>query len=148
MSEPVFTTDEVCEQARGNATALILVALAYQRARGLDAADFVRFVGERFAPSWDELHGDGALGAARAAALNLVGGGAELVALSGDRHDARAVFGAWPSPEDLAFFGLTQEDADAFHEVFAPIAARLGLRFTWRREGSRLEFLFARAETG
>ena len=142
--DPGFTAEEVCAQARGNASALILVLLAYARNRGDDPAAAARFVGERFAPSWDGLRGEGALAAARAAALNLVTGGAELRVLAGDGDRAEATVAGWPGEEDLAFFGLTRADADAFHGVFGAAAERLGLRFAWHRDGDAVALAFVR----
>jgi hypothetical protein len=53
--QETFTTEEICEQAKGNVGALSLLLLTYARDRGhpLDAA--ARFFGRVFAPSWDEV---------------------------------------------------------------------------------------------
>ena len=149
MSETVqgagFTAEEVCEQAKGNTGAMLLALLAYARDQGQSPADAARFVGRLFAPSWDEVLGQEALVAARWAALNLASGGAEVRRLAGDGDRAEAVVAGWPTADDLAFFGLSREEADAAHEVFAPIAEPLGLRCAHRRDGDEVALAFERA---
>ncbi len=142
---PWFTPDEVCEQAKGNTGGWPLALLAYARDRGQPPAEAARFVGRLFAPGWDDLPGKGALEAARAAALNLASGGAEVRRLGGDADRAEAVVAGSPTAEELAFFGLAIEEADAAHAVFEPIAERLGLRFAYRREGDEVALAFERA---
>ena len=143
--DPGFTAEEVCEQAKGNTGAMLLALLAYARDQGRSPADAARFVGRLFAPSWDDLPGKGALEAARAAALNMASGGAEVRRLDGDADRAEAVVAGWPTAEEQAFFGLAPEEADAAHAVFEPIAERLGLRFAHRREGDEVALAFERA---
>jgi hypothetical protein len=80
----------------------------------------------------------------RAAALNVVSGGGELVSLEGDDERAEAVVTGWSGPQTLAAFGLTRAEADTFLDAFGPIAASLGLRFAARREGDHLHLSFTR----
>src|SRR5687767_13950194 len=126
-----FTAEEICEQAKGNAGAAILLVLVTARERGESLEHAARFVGRIFAPSWDSERDKGARTIARWAALNAVTCGSELRRLDGDARRAEATVAGWPSAQDLAFFGLTQEDADALNELYGPIAERLGLRYAW-----------------
>jgi hypothetical protein len=142
---PGFTAEEVCEQARGNAGAGLLALLAYARAQGQPPAEAARFVGRLFAPGWDDVGAEVALVAARWAALNLASCGAEVRRLTGDAESAEATVVNWPPAEDLAFFGLTREEADAYYALFAPIAERLGLRFAHLRVGGEVTLAFERA---
>jgi len=137
-----FTTEEICEQAKGNVGALSLLLLTYARDRGhpLDAA--ARFFGRVFAPSWDEVPARDARTAARWAALNMVTGGGELRRLEGDARHAESVIGRWPLDEDRAFFGLSQQEADMLYALFTPIAERLGLAYSWRRDGDAVTMTF------
>ena len=57
-----FTSEEICEQATGNAGALSLVLLAYARERGESLPEVARFAGRIFAPGWDTERGKGARG--------------------------------------------------------------------------------------
>ena len=143
MSEPqaVFTREEICAQAQTNASAGILMVLVLARHHGQRLVDAARFIGQIFAPSWDEVQGQGAWEVARSAALNLVTGGGELRLLEGDAQQAEAVV-SWPPQELLDYFDLTQEEVDALHELNGPIAERLGLRYAWRRDGNDVVMTF------
>ena len=130
-----FTAEEVCEQAKGNAGSMFLALLAYARDQGRSPADAAAFVGRLFAPSWDTERGKGALAAMRWATLNLVTCRAGVRSLAGDEGRAEAVVTGWPLEEELAYFGLSREEADAVHQLMIPIAEYLGLRFAFRRDG-------------
>ena len=141
-TQEAFTSEEICEQAKGNVGALSLLLLTYARDRGQPLEEAVRFFGRTFAPGWDEVPARDARTAVRWTALNMVTGGGELRRLEGDARHAESVIGRWPLNEDLAFFGLSQQEADAFYGLFAPIAERLGLTYTWRRDGDAVTMTF------
>lgn len=142
-----FTSEEICEQATGNAGALSLVLLAYARERGESLPEVARFAGRIFAPGWDTERGKGARVAARWAALNAVSCGSTLQRLTEDSKRASTTVSGWPTDEDLAFVGLSRDEADALFEVFDPIATRLGLRYSWRRDGDAVEMTFEETDT-
>jgi len=142
-----FTAEEICAQAKGNAGNAILLVLVSARERGESLAEAARFVGRTFAPSWDEGRGKGALVIARAAALNAVTCGAQLRRLDGDVRRAEATVAGWPSEQDLAYFRLTQEDADALNALYGPIAEGLGLHYAWRRDGDQVTMSFEAMES-
>jgi hypothetical protein len=147
-TEERYTEEETARQAQGNTVALLLALLAYAKHRGDDGAAAARWVGERFAPTWDELQGKGAHAVARMAGLNLAAGGSAVGAVAGDAARAEVRASGWGNAVELALFGLDRGEADAFLDVFGPIAARLGLRYAWRREGPeavKLVFEDARA---
>ena len=141
-SQDAFTSEEICEQAKGNVGALSLLLLAYARDRGQPLDEAAQFCGRVFAPGWDEVPARDARTAVRWAALNMVSGGGELRRLEGDARHAEAAVGRWPLEEDLAFFGLSQQEADEFYALFTPIAERLGLAYTWRRDGDEVTMTF------
>jgi hypothetical protein len=141
--QDAFTSEEICEQAKGNVGALSLLLLAYARDRGQPLEEAAQFCGRVFAPGWDELPARDARTAVRWAALNMVSGGGELRRLEGDARHAAAVVGRWPQEEDLAFFGLSQQEADTFYGLFTPIAERLGLAYSWRRDGDDVTMTFS-----
>lgn len=148
MTDLDFTTDEVLRQAKGNSTAIwhMAVLWAKQQSGGVDA--WASFVGQEFAPSWDEL-GDNtsAITVARLAGLNMATT-ADMapVDLSGD--DARAVLTIeGPDQHWLEDMGTTTEDLDRTNElIFSAIAQRRGLTLTAERNGSTLRLTFARSD--
>ena len=142
-TQEAFTPEEICEQAKGNVGALSLLLLAYARDRGQPLEEAARFCGRVFAPGWDEVPARDARTAARWAALNMVSGGGELRRLEGDARHAETVIGRWPIDEDLVFFRLSQQEADTFYALFTPIAERLGLVYTWRRDGDDITMIFS-----
>ena len=146
MSEGVdttFTTEQVMQQAQGNANAVLLGTIAYLKDRHQSPDDWSASLGQRFAPSWESLKGHGAKEVARMAALNLASFGGTLRSLSGDESKAEAVIEGWPSSEWLEAFHITQSDADAMWGAFGPIGSALGLRFQWQREGDAVKITFS-----
>ena len=137
-----FTQQRIEEQARGNVTALILGSLAYAKAQGHDGRHWATFMGQAFAPTWTSTTTPQQ--AATSLALNCASAGMRVLSVTGDETRGEAVTGDWPDAGDLAFFGLSQADADEFWDIFAPIAQSLGIRYEWRREGDQLHFSFAR----
>jgi hypothetical protein len=144
--QDVFPDEEICEQAKGNTSATLLAMLVTARERRESLVDAAGAIGRIFAPSWDAEQGKGAREIARWAALNALTCGAELRRLEGDASRAEAIVAGWPGPDDLAYFGLTQAEADALNELYGPIAERLGLRYSWRREGDQIVMTFAKTE--
>ena len=137
-----FSAEQISQQAQGNVRYLCLVAVAYLKEHGLSIDEFWAFVGSRFAPGWQQ--GATAKEVAFLAALNMVSGGCTLRSLSGDESQAEAVLGGWPSGESLAFFGLSQEEADTLWGVFGPIAESLGYGYQWHRQGDEVTVTFSR----
>ncbi|HKG29258.1 MAG TPA: hypothetical protein VKB01_08990 [Thermomicrobiales bacterium] len=142
-SQDAFTSEEICEQAKGNVGVLSLLLLTYARDRGHPLDEAARFFGRVFAPSWDEVPARDARTVARWAALNMVTGGGELRRLEGDARRAESVIGRWPLDEDRAFFGLSQQEADMLYALFTPIAERLGLAYSWSRDDDAVTMTFA-----
>ena len=54
-TQDAFTSEEICEQAKGNVGSLSLLLLTYARDRGHPLDEAARFFGRIFAPSWDEV---------------------------------------------------------------------------------------------
>ena len=142
---PMFSSELLAQQAQANVTSILLATIAYLKEQKLSAGQWATFVGQRFAPSWEEMKEHSARDIAEMAALNMASGGATLRSVSGDASQASAVLSDWPSEEMLQFAGLSQDDADAFLDVFNPIAEYLGLRFTCQRQGDQLTLTFGAA---
>ena len=144
MSEQEFTSEQLYEQAQGNLTAFILSTIAYLKEQGRATEEWVSSVGNRFAPGWESVKGQGAKAAMNFVVLNFLSAGGKLQSLTGDDAQAEAVVADWPSADDLKFLDLTLEDVDPFYDIFNPIAAYLNLRYEWQRAGNQVTFRFWR----
>jgi hypothetical protein len=141
-----FTHEQISQQAQLNTNYLCLVAVAYLKEHARSMDEFWAFVGRRLAPGWEQ--GLTAKEVARWSALNMVSGGGNLRLLSGDESQAEVVIGGWPSEESLAFFELTQEEADTLWGAFGPIAESLGYGYKWRRQGDEVTMAFSLQSNG
>ena len=141
-----FDAGELLEQAQGNQSAIWY--LAVRRARELEGSvdGWGTYVGENFAPSWDELGAEpSALEVARIAAMNFATTADMRPAeLSGDDTGAELTLEG-PDPEWVSEMGTTTDDLDRVNQlVFEAIAARRGLSLTCERDGNSYRMVFAR----
>ncbi len=140
-----FTPAEIAQQNQGNVTAFILTSIAFQHAHGASAEEYVQFVGQKFAPGWEDLKHQPPVEVARAATRNFVACGAVLQRFTADENRADVVLIGWPAEEDLIFFGLTRATVAPFYNIFAPIADYLGLHYEWHQAGDEVTMTFARS---
>jgi hypothetical protein len=144
-NEAQFTTEELLSQAQGNTTAFALAPIAYAKEHDdLVVEEYVAFVGQLFAPGWEELRGRPLRDVARTAALNLVSSGGRLSSLSGDDKRAEVLIAGWPEEEDLSSLGLTQADSEPLWNIFEPIMGHLGIRYAWERQDGVVRMTFER----
>ncbi len=139
-----FTDEEIAIQSMRNARATGLALIVHGREHGETPDQVGRWLGAIFAPGWEEIRGQGARPAARAAARNSVSLGGELRQLSGDEREAQATLAGWPDQAILDYFSVSRDEADALFTVFEPIAEHLGLDYRWQREGDAVTLTFAR----
>jgi hypothetical protein len=139
-----FTTEELLSYAQGNATAFALATIAYLKEEGLAVDDYVRFVGRRFAPGWEELRSQPVVAVARTAALNAVSVGGTLGSLSGDEAKAEVLIEGWPDDEISGALGLERSDGEVMWDSFEPIMEHLGIGYSWRREDGAVRLSFER----
>jgi hypothetical protein len=140
-----FNADEVLRRAKGNLTAVWYVSLAWAKKQADGLESWASFIGEEFAPSWDEL-GDNtsALEVARQAALNFATtDDMRPVDLSGD--DSRAVLSIAGPDQEWLDEGATAAELDRAYElVYSAIAKRRGLTLSAERTGDTLRMTFER----
>ena len=134
----LFTDDEINRQARGNASVLPYLIIAFAKANGHSPEDAAAFTGEAFATGWEELRGQGAHAIARMMALNMASGGGKVRSVTGNDEHAEVRVTDYPTEEDAAFFGLSRAEAERFYFAFGPIAAYLGFQSEWRREDEEI----------
>ncbi len=144
--ENALTLEEKLRKAQGSLNAFILAAILYLKENDLPVAAFWHFLGRRHARGWDPKMT--AIEFLREDAAFLISIGCRLHSLSGDASRAEAVVTSWPPDGDwtaenfLAFFDLSQEDADSFWEAYEPMAHHLGLDYRWRRTGDEVTLTF------
>ena len=147
MADLDFSTEDLLEQARGNQTAFWHLALRWAREHDGSVDGWATFVGEQFAPGWDELgEAASALRVARLAGLNMATtADMRPVALTGDDDRAEVVIEG-PDDEWLSGWGTTQEESDRANElIFQRIAERRGLTLEATRDERGLRLAFSRA---
>lgn len=131
-AEFTFTSKELCRAAHGNLVSIILVANLYFQAQELDVAAFWRFMGQKFLAGWTEVEKGDLDEVARRITYNISSCGAELQSYSRDESQGKLVFTGWPPPAMADFFAISAVEAAPVCEVFQPIAASLGLNYTWQ----------------
>ena len=146
MANLDFTNDEILEQARGDSAAVWHAAARWSRDRDGSVDRWASFIGDQFAPTWDEMGDDAsALDVARQTGLIMAGqADMQLKDLSGDASRAELLLEG-PDPEYLESFGTTNAEIDRTHEiVFGAIAERRGLALECRRDNAGLHLVFER----
>lgn len=128
-----WTVEELWGQERSNFGAHLAMMFEYLERRGLDVEDFVRFVGERSAASWEGT--SGAADLMEGILLNVRSNGHDVLAAELDGPRARATVTGIVHYDAMDFFGVPRERADVFWDKFGPLAEALGLRFSWRTAG-------------
>jgi CubicO group peptidase (beta-lactamase class C family) len=141
---PDFPSERLLEQAQGNFNAIVCTTIAYLKERGLPLDDYVNYVGQKLAPSWDSTQAASARDTAENAALNLVASGGQVLALTGNEQQAEVLVTNSPPPDFLEMAGISAADADAFNGVFHVIAGTLGLRFEQQRTDNQVRLRFSR----
>ncbi len=127
-----FTPEEISQQARGNVGSFYLAAILYVKANDLPLEDFWKFMGEKFAPSWELINSPYEM--MRSMALNMVSCGSRLESISTTESSSSAVVSGWPIPEIIHYFDVTPEEADSLFDIFIPIARFLNFNYQWQRE--------------
>lgn len=137
-----FSPEEIAQAAQRNAHLFCFVNVLYAKAHGLSPHEYWTFMGQQFATLWEQ--GQSVPAIARRAARNMVSVGGTLQALSADESQAEVVMTGWPAPDTTVHFDLTQAEADTVFDIFGPVAAALGCRYQWRRQGDTIVMSFAR----
>ncbi|MFW5941885.1 MAG: hypothetical protein ACOCXI_08795 [Chloroflexota bacterium] len=125
---PEFPVEKRLEQARRNWNALFFGIVKYLREHGQSPEEFVQWLGERFAPGWEEMRGN-LEEIAYYAALNPVSLGAELTRYDLGEQDATIQ----TTTEHL---DASEEDIALIGQIYGPIMDYLDVEHEWEREGN------------
>lgn len=131
QQDPNFSTQERLEQAAANWNALFFAVIDYLRQQGIDPEDFVQWLGERFAPGWEECRGD-IEQIAYYAALNPVALGSELRRYEVGEDEATI-------QTTIGHLSDEGEDVDLLADIYGPIMEYLDVDYEWEREGKHGE---------
>ncbi len=138
MVQVEFTKEEIGERGILNATELWFTTILYLRSKGLSIEEWADFVGQQYAPGWEELKGKGALAVMGEAVINWISCGAELISFTGDENRAEAVL-EWP-PE--GYTGVPFEEAQKINTVFILITRQVNLKCAWESAGRQFRLSF------
>lgn len=139
-----YETEELLEQAQGNAQAFLLATVAYLREAGVPLDAWAAAIGNRFAMGWGDPRPWDAGEFLDAMLTNYRAFGAVVLEVDLDVEEAEALLGPFPDPELCAFLGLPADAADPFHDSPAAIAAPRGLQWSWSRSGDEVRLRVAR----
>ena len=145
MSSLEFNSDDLLEHGRGNHSAVFYVSAQWAKTQADGLEGWATFIGQSFAPSWDELEDSSALDVARNAGRNFATtADMSPVDLSGDASSAVLTVRG-PEREWCEEFGVTVEDIDRSNElIYAAIAERRGLALSIQRTDDTLALTFTR----
>ncbi len=138
MVQVEFTKEEIGEHGIVNATMVWFTTILYLRSKGLSVEEWADFVGQQYAPGWEELKGKGAQAVMREAVINWISCGAKLISFVGDENRAEAVL-EWP-PE--GYTGIPFEEAQKINTVFIPITRQVDLKCAWENAGRQFRLTF------
>jgi hypothetical protein len=124
---PDFSIEERLNQAAGNWNALFFAVVDYLREQGMPPESFIQWLGERFAPGWEECRGD-MQQIAYYAALNPVSLGSELRRYEVGENEATV-------QTTIGHLSDKGEDVDLLAEIYGPIMDFLDLDYEWERQG-------------
>jgi hypothetical protein len=133
---PLFPSEEICDQAQGNAAAWILTMIAYLKERGGTVEDGVAYHGRSFAPAWEWLRGHPVEEVAQLVALNALSVGNTLRSLSSEDGRAELLVEGWPDEDLMSLLPLDRDDCDQIWNTYKPIMEHLGLGYAWQRQGN------------
>lgn len=142
-SKPAFTPQQITDMAQENANAFALASVAFLREHKISIDDFATFVGQCYAPGWEEMRGKTAREVAQLTALNMASVGADVRSLTGDGTQAHLVIVDWPPKDFCEFFSLSPSEVDPLWNLYEPIARYLGFNYTWKRRGDEVTLIFS-----
>jgi hypothetical protein len=143
-----YSSDELLEQAQGNAQAALIATVAFLRSQELSVDAWAASLGESFSAEWGESGDWTAEEFLDAMLTNYRSLGAEVASFDFSPERAEAVIVGFPVPEQCERFGVGIDEVARFHSSADAIAAACGVTWTWTLEDpdtARTRFLVTRA---
>lgn len=131
------SVEELLDLARANAQALIIATTGYLAQAGIPLEGWSGYLGNVFANSWDDSMAKDPRAFLEAALTNYQALGAQVVSTTFEEGRAEAVITGFPSDELCAELEADCSLAEAYNDLGAVVAERLGLTWWWGSSGGR-----------
>jgi hypothetical protein len=127
-----WTPKELWEHEQLNFSAHIAIMFQYLQDHGLAVNDFIRYTGEKVLPSW-RRRGDTVEIVMNGILRNVLANGGSVLNVAIEERQAEATVTSLLRLDVAEQYGIMPDVAQRFWDKFIPIAAALGMRFTWKR---------------
>ncbi len=127
-----WTMEESWQQEQVNFSAHLAIMFHFLEKHGLDLDEFISFVGGSVLPSW-RRRGDTIPNVMNGILRNVLANGGTVLELTMDAEQAEARVTSLLRLDVMDRYGIPVEKASRFWNKFVPIAAALGMRFSWER---------------
>jgi hypothetical protein len=125
------STEELLDLARANAQALIIATTGYLAQAGIPLEGWSGYLGTVFANSWDDSMANDPRAFIEAVLVNYRALGAEIVSTRFEIGRAEAVISGFPNDDLCAELDADCALAEAYNDLGAVVAERLGLTWWW-----------------
>jgi hypothetical protein len=140
------SVEELLDLARANAQALIIATTGYLAQAGIPLEGWSGYLGTVFANSWDDSMASNPQAFLEAALTNYQALGAEVISTTFEDGRAEAVISGFPNDGLCAELEADCSLAEAYNDLGAVVAERLGLTWWWGSSGGRTTLVAALAE--
>lgn len=132
-----WVPEELWEHTQANFSGHLAMMFTYLAEHDLDVYDFIRYTGERAAPGWQECRS--AADMMSGVLLNVLANGGGVLEATLEEDRATAAVTRLLNMDVMRHYGATEEASERCWDKFIPIAASVGLRFSWTRTGQGYE---------
>lgn len=140
------SVEELLDLARANAQALIIATTGYLAQAGIPLEGWSEYLGTVFANSWDVSMAGDPQAFLEAALTNYQALGANVLSKSFEDGRAEAVISGFPNEDLCAELDADCALAEAYNDLGAVVAERLGLTWWWGSNGGRTTLVAALGE--
>jgi hypothetical protein len=127
-----WTPEEMWDQEQVNFSAHLVLMFRYLEKQGLGLEDFISFVGGSVLPSW-KRRGDTISSVMNGILYNVLANGGAVLNVTIGEDRAEATVTSLLRLDVMDRYGIPADKASRFWDKFVPIAAALGMQFSWER---------------
>ena len=140
------SVEELLDLARANAQALIIATTGYLAQAGIPLEGWSEYLGTVFANSWDDSMARDPQAFLEAALTNYQALGATVLSKTFEDGRAEAVISGFPNEDLCAELDADCSLAEAYNDLGAVVAERLGLTWWWGSSEGRTTLVAALGE--